>query len=146
MADIKIVPADERQLSHVESWAVRNDSARVLLKSPRTPSTGLGRSSWHWVALKGDEVVAVSTLELNKEHVGYITCVVKPGHQRQGIGSKLFEFTLSQPEAKDLIHLRAAIDQSNTPAQKILNRYGFSRVGYDANGRIEFSRHGHRQQ
>lgn len=146
MTDIVIEPATEQQLSSMESWAVRNDSAKVLFKSSRMPLVGAGRASWHWVALKSDEVVAIATLELNKEHVGYITCVVKPGRLRQGIGSRLFEFTLTQPEAKELAHLHAAIDQLNTPAQKILERHGFSRVGFDSDGRIEFARHARRHQ
>lgn len=144
MTDIVIEPATEQQLSSMESWAVHNDSAKVLFKSSRTPSVGAGKASWHWAALSGDEVVAIATLELTKEHVGYITCVVKPGRTRQGIGSRLFEFTLARPEAKELSHLHAAVDQLNTPAQKILERHGFSRVGFDSDGRIEFARHSRR--
>lgn len=140
--DIVIVPAKPQQLSQVETWVVRDDAAKTLLKTPRDPSTGTARSTWHWAALLGDEVVAVATVELNKEHVGYINCIVKPGHQRQGIGSRLFEYALNQPEVKDLIHLHAAVESSNVAARKVLNNYGFSRVGYDSDGRIEFARHG----
>lgn len=139
--DIEIMPASDQQLSQVEAWTVRDDAAKTLLKTPRDPSAGLGRSSWRWVALRGDEVVAVSTVELNKEHVGYINCIVKPGNQRQGIGSRLFEYALTQPEVKDLIHLHATVEPSNVAARKVLNSYGFSRVGYDDHGRIEFARH-----
>lgn len=141
--DIVIVPARHQHLSQVERWAVRGDSAKILLKTPHDPSAGLGRSSWHWAALRGDEPVAVVTVELNKEHVGYINCIVKPGHQRQGIGSRLFEYALDQPEVKDLIHLHAAVEPSNSAARKVLNNYGFSRIGEDARGRIEYARHGH---
>lgn len=139
--DIEIVPAKHQQLSQVDAWAVRNDAVKTLLKTPRDPSTGTARSSWHWAALRGHEVVAVATVELNKEHVGYINCIVKPGEQRQGIGSQLFEYSLSQPEVKDLIHLHATVEPSNVAALKVLNNYGFSRVGYDDHGRIEFARH-----
>jgi ribosomal protein S18 acetylase RimI-like enzyme len=141
--DIEIMPASDQQLSQVEAWTVRDDAAKTLLKTPRDPSSGLGRSSWHWVALRGDEVVAVSTMKLNKEHVGYINCIVKPGNQRQGIGSRLFEYALTRPEVKDLIHLHATVEASNAAARKVLNSYGFSRVGYDSDGRIEFARHTH---
>ncbi len=139
--DISIVPAKQEQLSQVEAWAARNDAAKTLLKTPRNPSTGAARSSWHWAALRDDEVVATATVELNEEHVGYINCIVKPGEQRQGIGSRLFEYALNQPEVKDLIHLHAVVEPSNAAARKVLNNYGFSRVGYDSDGRIEFARH-----
>jgi ribosomal protein S18 acetylase RimI-like enzyme len=139
--DIKIIPAGRQQLSQVEAWSARNDAVKTLLKTPRDPSTGLSSSSWHWAALLKDEVVAVATVELNKEHVGYISCIVKPGYQRRGIGSHLFEYALSQPEVKDLMHLHAVVEPANVAARKVLNSHGFSRVGYDDAGRIEFARH-----
>lgn len=139
--DLIMVPAEGRHLSQIEAWTARNDAVKTLLKTPRDPSARPGQSSWHWVALIGEEVVAIATVELNKEHVGYINCIVKPGRQRQGIGSRLFEYALSRPEVRDLIHLHAAVDPSNIAARKVLNKSGFSRVGYDSNGRIEFARH-----
>jgi ribosomal protein S18 acetylase RimI-like enzyme len=139
--DIVIAPAKPKQLSQIEAWAVRNDAVKTLLKTPRDPSTGQAQSSWNWVASRGDEVVAIASVQLNQNHVGYINCIVKPGHQRQGIGSRLFEYVLARPEVKELVHLHAAVDPSNAPARKVLNANGFSRVGYDADGRIEFARH-----
>ena len=138
--DIIIIEAKPEHLSQVETWAARNDAVKSLLKTPRTPSHGIP-SGQHWAALLDGEVVAIATVELNKQRVGYISCTVKPGRQRQGIGSRIIEYVLSQPSVKNLAHLHSVVDQSNTAARKILNQNGFSRVGYDANGHIEFARH-----
>ena len=138
--DIVIVPAEHRHLSRVETWAARNDAVKTLLKDPKSPSHGTP-SGQHWAALLGDEVVAIAGIELDKHHVGYLSCTVKPGRQRLGIGSRVIEHVLSQPSVKSLVHLHSVVDQSNTAAQKILNNNGFTRVGYDGSGHLEFARH-----
>jgi len=142
--DIVIIEAKPEHLSQVETWTARNDAVKTLLKKPKDPSaeTPLG---WHWAALSDGEVVSVASIELNKEHVGYLNCIVKPDHARQGIGSRIIEYVLAQPQVKNLVHLHSVIDPSNTAARKILNQNGFSRVGYDADGNIEFARHTHRK-
>lgn len=138
--DLVMKAAQADNLAQVEGWASRGDADRALLKMPSLPSAGKP-SSHQWVAVAGEEVIALSTIDLTEEHVGYLNCIVKPGHGRHGIGTRMIEYTLSQPSVKQLAHLHAAIDPSNTAAQKILNRYGFSRVGYHADGRIEYARH-----
>lgn len=138
--DITITVAKHAHLSQVEAWAVHDDPTKTLLKTPKAPVPATP-SDQHWAALRGNEVVAIASVELTKERVGYVNCIVKPGHQRQGIGSRMIEYVLSQPSVKDLVHLHAAVDQSNIAAQKILNLNGFSRVGYSPDGRIEFARH-----
>jgi L-amino acid N-acyltransferase YncA len=140
--DIVIVEAKPEHLSRVETWAARNDAVKTLLKTPKDPSAAVPEG-WHWAALRGDEVVSVASVELSKEHVGYLNCIVKPGELRQGIGSRMIEYVLAQPQVKNLVHLHAVIEPANTAARKILNQNGFSRVGYDANGHIEFARHAH---
>lgn len=142
--DIVIIEAKPEHLSQVETWTARNDAVKTLFKKPRDPSaeTPLG---WHWAALSGDEVVSVASIELSKEHVGYLNCIVKPDHLRQGIGSRMIEYVLAQPQVKNLVHLHAVIEPSNTAAQKILDQNGFSRVGYDTDARLEFARHAHKK-
>lgn len=143
-ADVVYIEAKPEHLSQVETWTARNDAIKTLLKTPRDPSAQAPRG-WHWAALQGTEVVSVASVELNKEHVGYLNCIVKPDHLRQGIGSRMIEYVLTQPQVKNLAHLHADIEPANIAAQKILNQNGFSRVGYDANGRIEFARHSHQK-
>ncbi len=138
--DFNIVVASPRHLSLVETWAGRNEATHTLLKTPRDPSHGTS-SGQYWAALNGQEVVAIASIELNSEHVGYVNCVVKPGYLRQGIGSRMIEYVLSQPSVKNLAHLHAVVDPTNIAAQKILNKDGFSRVGNDENGNLEFARH-----
>lgn len=142
--DIVIIEAKPEHLSQVETWSARNDAVKTLLKTPRDPSAA-APEGWYWAALRGTEVVSVASVELNKDRVGYLNCIVKPGHLRQGIASRMVEYVLAQPQVKNLVHLHAVIEPANTAARKILNQNGFSRVGYDADGRIEFARHAHKK-
>ena len=94
-----------------------------------------------WAVLQDNEVLAIATVKLNKEHVGYLECMVKPSARRQGIGSQLVEHVLRQPSVETLVHLHAVVDRGNIAAQKTLDEQGFTRTGYADDGRIEFARH-----
>jgi RimJ/RimL family protein N-acetyltransferase len=140
MPDVVITALKSEHLAQVEHWASRNAAVKTLLKLPGT--THEATSDAHgWVALDGGETIAIVTVNLNKEHVGYINCVVKPTAKRQGIGTQIMEYVLGQPFVADLVHLHAVIDPANTPALKVLDGLGFSRTGYDANGYVELARH-----
>jgi ribosomal protein S18 acetylase RimI-like enzyme len=86
-------------------------------------------------------VLAVALVKLNKEHVGYLECRVKPSMGRHGLGSRLVGYVLRQPPIRALIHLHAVVDPDNIAAQKTLEGQNFTRTGYAADGRIEFARH-----
>lgn len=139
MRDVTIVPLKNEHLAQVESWASGQSAAKALLKLP-VPSLSPTSDTFGWAAMDDGQVLAIATITLNKEHIGYLECRVKPSDGRQGIGSQIVEYVLSQPEVKTLIHLRAAIEMSNISAQKTLDEQGFFRRGYTADGRIEFSR------
>jgi ribosomal protein S18 acetylase RimI-like enzyme len=142
MQDIDIVPLQAAHLAQAGHWAERNTAIRTLLKLPRD-SLRAGSGAQGWSALSGDETVAIAIVTLNPEHVGYLDCIVKPGAGRQGIGTQLMEYVLSQPFVKELIHLHAIIDPANTPAFKVLEGFGFTRTGYNQNGYVELARHSH---
>ena len=140
MTDVVMQTATAEHLSQVERWASRNAAIATLLKLPATSPDAL--SDVHtWVALDGEEVIAIVTVWLNKEHVGYINCIVKPALKRQGIGTQIMEYALRQPFVADLVHLHATIDPANTPALVVLDSLGFTRTGYDKNGYVELARH-----
>lgn len=140
MHDIRIVPLKQEHLAQVEGWSSGQNAAKTLLKLPGT-SLSPASDMYGWAAVDGNgDVAAIATVKLNKEHVGYLECRVKPSERRHGIGSGIVEHVLKQPEVKDLIHLRAAIDLANISAQKTLDEQGFFRRGYTPDGRIEFSR------
>lgn len=140
MDDITIVPLKHEHLAQVEGWSSSQNAAKALLKLPGT-TLSLTSDMHGWAAVGADDhVMAIATVKLNKEHVGYMECRVKPSERRHGLGSQIVEYVLSQPEIKGLIHLRAAIDLANISAQKTLDEQGFFRRGYTADGRIEFSR------
>lgn len=140
MPDLVITTLKPEHTVQVEHWISHNAAVKTLLKLPG--ATHEATSNAHgWVALDGGEAVAIVTVKLNKEHVGYINCVVKHTAKRQGIGTQIMRYALEQPFVKDLIHLHAVIDPANTPALKVLESLGFSRTGYDANGYVELARH-----
>ena len=140
MDSVKIVPVKPEHLAQTEGWASGQNAAKTLFKQP-VRSLAPTSDMHGWAALDDDcKVLAVAMVRLNKEHVGYLECMVKPSERRRGIGSEIVEYVLRQPEVKSLIHLRAAIDLYNIPAQKTLDEQGFFRRGYTPDGRIEFSR------
>jgi len=138
--DITIVDLQPKYLTQVESWASSQNATKTLLKLPGT-SLSPTSDMQGWAVLQDNEVLAIGTVQLNKEHVGYLECMVKPSARRQGIGSKLVEYVLRQPSVETLVHLHAAVDRGNIAAQKTLDENGFTRTGYADDGRIEFARH-----
>jgi RimJ/RimL family protein N-acetyltransferase len=140
MQDVVIMELRPEHLAQVESWASQNTAIKTLLKLPATPSEAAS-DSHSWVALNDEEVVAIATVKLNTEHIGYINCIVKPTAKRQGIGTQIMEYVLRRPFVTDLVHLHAVIDPANTPALIVLDSLGFSKTGYDANGYVELARH-----
>lgn len=140
--EISIVPLDHRHLAQAGKWPSRHFAANTLLKNP-VETAGNTPGNFGWAAVKDGEVLAISTVKLNKERVGYINCIVKPGRQHAGIGSKIFEYTLSQPQVDELIHLHAAIDPGNTAARQVLKEHGFTMIGNDEQGYLEYAKHKH---
>ena len=143
MADennVKIVKLKPEHLIQTGGWSSGQNAAKTLFKLPG--ASVKPTSDMHgWASLGPDgKVLAVAIVTLNKEHIGYLECMVKPSERRRGVGSDIVEYVLEQPEIKGLIHFRAAIDMDNIPAQKTLEEKGFFRRGYTADGRIEFSR------
>jgi ribosomal protein S18 acetylase RimI-like enzyme len=138
--DVTIVDLQPIHLAQVESWVSSQSASKALLKLPSIDSLDQPEVSG-WTAVRGHEVLAIATIELNKEHVGYLECRVKPSERRHGIASQLIDYVLRQPSTKALIHLHAVVDPSNITAQKTLDTQGFTRTGYAADGRMEFARH-----
>jgi RimJ/RimL family protein N-acetyltransferase len=138
--DVTIVDLQPEHLAQVETWASGQNATKTLLKLPGTSLSPT--SDMHgWTVLHDKVVLAVAIVNLNKEHVGYLECRVKPSAQRHGIGSELVAYVLRQPAIEALVHLHAVVDPSNIAAQKTLDENGFTRTGYAADGRIEFARH-----
>jgi RimJ/RimL family protein N-acetyltransferase len=140
MENVSIVPLSSDHLAQVETWAHRDAATRTLLKIPRAPDNA-DPDSYGWAAVHDQHVLAIATVQLNKEHVGYLNCIVKPTEGRQGIGTQIIDYVLKQPAIDDLIHLHALVNQDNTPAQKVLEAKGFTRIGYGSDNQIEFARH-----
>ena len=83
MPDIVISELKAEHLADAEHWASHNSAVKTLLKLPgATHDTTSDTRSW--VALDGSETVAIATVKLNKEHVGYINCIVKTDGRTPG--------------------------------------------------------------
>jgi predicted acetyltransferase len=141
MQDVNIVPIEPEHLVQVENW-VSHNATKTLLKLPRAPVSATP-DSYGWAAVRDQEVLAITTVRLNKEHVGYLDCMVKPTEARHGIGTQLIDYVLKQSAIENLVHLHTLVDQDNTAAQKILEAQGFSRVGYGSDNQLEFAKHKH---
>lgn len=142
MDNISIVPLENRHMAQIEKWPSRHAAANTLFKTSVEPDAQR-QDHTGWAAVKGEEVLAIVTLRLNKEHVGYINCMVKSGNARMGVGTKIFEHALNQPEIKELVHLHAAVDSGNAGAQHVLRGHGFTLVGNDQQGYLEYAKHTH---
>lgn len=141
MPDLNIVPLEHKHLAQTESWASSQNAAKTLLKQP-VLSVGPTPDAHGWAALDdGGRLMAIAAVRFDKEHVGYLECMVKPSERRRGIGSEILEYVLDRPEIRSLIHLHAAVAMSNISAQKSLDEHGFTRTGYTDDGRMEFARH-----
>ncbi len=138
----EIVLLEHKHLAQVEKWPSRHATVNTLLKQP-TESPARHPDYHGWALVRDKEVLAIATIKINKEHVGYINCIVNPGNKRQGIGTMLIGYVLEQPPAQDLVHLHAVIDSDNTAARQVLKKYGFTMIGNDANGYLEYAKHKH---
>jgi predicted acetyltransferase len=122
----------------MRAWAAE-EPGRMLLKLPEIRTSG--NEPIGWVMLRNEMPVALATLELDGASSGHIDILVKPSERRRGYGTKLLERVLQEHHIKTLHIVRASAELDNTAAQKVLTNAGFSRVGYAADGRIEFEKH-----
>lgn len=65
---------------------------------------------------------------------GYISNVaVSPEHRRQGIADMLLDELKARAQAKKLSFLTLEVRQSNTPAQQLYKKHGYTEVGLRKN-------------
>ncbi len=138
----EIVSLEHKHLAQVEKWPSRHAAANTLLKQP-AESPARHPDYYGWAIVHDEEVLAIATIKINKERVGYINCIVNPGNKRQGIGTMLMDYVLEHSPAQDLVHLHAVIDPGNTAARQVLKKYDFTMIGNDANGYLEYAKHKH---
>lgn len=142
MEDAKIVLLTHKHIAQVEKWPSQYAAANTLLKTPMETG-GQRPNSYGWAVVRGEEVLAIATVKLNKEHVGYLNCIVKPANKHKGIGTFLVEYVLRQPVIDGLAHLHAVVDTGNTSARQILKEQGFTLIGNNEEGYLEYAKHKH---
>jgi ribosomal protein S18 acetylase RimI-like enzyme len=137
---LTIVPFEPAYAHRIETWSSHN-AASMLLKQPGINSPAALGQVHSWVALSGDDPIAVATIHYDSDHIGHLDVMVKPTERRRGVGGELVEYTLNQPDVKDIRRIKARVEHDNIAAQKMLSRQGFSRVGDTDDGRLEFEKH-----
>ena len=139
MLDFEIVQLKQKHLAQSDNW-IPQDVSKILLKKPNTTLQHTD-DPLSWAGVINDEVLCIASVSLNKDHVGFLECIVKPNMSNQGIGTQMIEYVLRQRAVDALIHLHTLVAQDNIGAQKILEKQGFTRIGFGADNQIEFARH-----
>ena len=135
---LEIVPLEKHYADQIQTWA-NQSASKALLKQSGLNTNPEGVTSG-WVTLRNQTPIAVATIHVDIQHIGYLEFMVKPSEQRQGVGAQLVEYVLQQPVVKTLSKLRVLVEHDNIAAQKILAQKDFSRIGYSAEGNLEFEK------
>lgn len=139
--NLTIVPYAPTYGPRIEAWSSQS-AMNTLLKLPSaTIPSDLSSANHSWVALQGDDPIAIVTVNLDASHVGYLDVLVKPSERRKGVGGTLVEYVLAQPSVQEIHRLRALVELDNVGAQKILIKHGFTKTGYATTGQLEMERH-----
>jgi len=132
-----VVRMDSTYQAAIEGWASPN-ALKTLLK---LPETSFGNNDNSWVALRKGMPVGLCSVNGDDNGVAYLDFIVKPSERRTGVGSAMIEKVLNDPVVNSITRMHAVVTQDNTGAQKLLEKNGFSRIGFSEDGRLEFERH-----
>jgi ribosomal protein S18 acetylase RimI-like enzyme len=137
---LTLVPLEPKHLEKADAW-FDDKKSRLLFKQPGTPSTTdyAGRPL-AWAALEGDNAVGAAIITIDQQQMGWLNFAVEPAARRRGVGVSLVSLVLQEPSVRALRKLRVLADPANTGGQKVLEHNGFSRIGYSAEGEVEFER------
>lgn len=135
MEEIQIQLIGPAEMSRFDN--LLHDSANTLLGAYQNYLRDR-RGTLAWQVIRGNEAVAVVTIDIDGSNVGHINLAVMPSARRQGVGSQAIAKVVVTEDVKELRSLRASVSISNTAAQKILIKNGFSRLGNSPDGNLEF--------
>lgn len=138
MDTLVIESINPHNLGRYEDW-LHEQSANMLFGSSQS-FVGEKRETLAWQVQRDDENVAIVTIDVDGNNIGHINLAVNPDVRRQGIGTKAIAQIVLEPGFKALRSVKATVAPSNTGGQKILIKSGFSRVGFDSEGLIEFEK------
>ncbi len=79
---------------------------------------------------KNDILVATIHLEL-VDHVLYMSLVVFPEYQKQGIATTILKCIQTGKLELDFTKIQVSIDEKNVASIKLFEKYGFVRIGKD---------------
>ncbi|MBI1857059.1 GNAT family N-acetyltransferase [Candidatus Saccharibacteria bacterium] len=142
MDTITIKKLEPSHLSQISEW-FNTDAASTLFKVPQLSSFDfgyLGSRFQGWVALDGDNIVAVVTIDVDEQNDGYLDFAVKPSERRQGIGDYVVANILKDPFVNNLGKLSASTTSDNSAAQRTLINNNFLKTGYTPEGYLKFER------
>ena len=145
MDDLELLPISEKYTAEIATWFQNDALSGEFTGSYKNAQQWSDATKLHprreeWVALVGGHLVGYISLTTDQNHVGHITFAVKPHDRRHGIGNEILEQFLKRPEIKILPKVRSSVSHSNTAAQIILKKNGFSQARYDQEGALEFEK------
>lgn len=133
---LHIIPQSYEQLaSRVYSFSGMVDSLEHqenFVKYSLIPMKNAPKNQhfWYtsWVAyFEGEEVLECGFIcPPTKDHVVEVFCYTKPEHQKKGFGTEAIKGLVRFATAfKDIDHVCASVERSNTPSQKMFLKNGF---------------------
>lgn len=97
-------------------------------------ATELGnRSAAYLVARLGSDVVGYGGQWVNGGEAHITTLAVEPAYQRRRVGERLLIALIEEAWCEGASHITLEVRQSNRPAQKLYQKYGFEAVAIRRN-------------
>ena len=141
MADIKLEVASEAALAEANRWASFDSATPRLFKTHEHGNTIVPKAGvQYWVAKLADRSVGFVSLSTDQQHHAQLDFIVRHDERRQGIGEKIVQKILVQPELKAVTRVIAAVKMGNTAGEKVLRANGFHHAGFDEQGDIKFEK------
>ena len=135
MEPIELEEADKFDIARYQNWLEEGASSGLLLGSSVDHVKGGTPSAW---LAKIDGVIVATVTIVQEDQHSYISLGVDPSKRRQGIGSRTLSQLLLESSVMQIRSLHARVSTSNTGAQKMLIKNGFSKLGYTQEGRLDF--------
>ena len=135
----KAEPADAGSISKIEELSIKRPWSIVLIENDLEKNPNAS----YWVAEEGGAVQGFIGVHNIVGEINITNVAVHPDYRRRGIADKLMqamkaEFDNRKEAGEDIVGITLEVRQSNTPAIKLYEKYGFAsegiRKGYYSDG------------
>lgn len=135
----KAEPADASSISKIEELSIKRPWSIVLIENDLEKNPNAS----YWVAEEDGSVQGFIGVHNIVGEINITNVAVHPDYRRRGIADKLMqamkaEFDNRKEAGEDIVGITLEVRQSNTPAIKLYEKYGFVsegiRKGYYSDG------------